>query len=120
MCNEVSMKIKKIITYMLVAISFTSIMLATGIKDVTNWWDIAKPLFVVWLITLMIALLIANINQIRRVTYPTLVCVSSWAYKHGLVTTKFTQNTYRLYKWKNKSYSDLYDYVQDLFDAMYG
>lgn len=119
MHNEVILKIKRIITYVLVGISFTSIMLATGIKDVTNWWDIAKPFFIVWGITLVVALLIANINQIRRVTYPALVCVSSWAYEHRFVTTQFTHNTYKLYKWKNKSYSALYDYVQDLFDLMY-
>jgi Na+/alanine symporter len=119
MCNEVTVKIKRIITYVLVGISFTSIMLATGIKEVANWWDIAKPFFVVWFIALVVALLIANINQIRRVSYPTLVCISSWAYKHRVITTKFTQNTYKLYRWKNSSYEALYDYVQDLFDLMY-
>jgi len=119
MAHGTTIKLKAIITYILVGISLTSILLASGIKEVANWWDIAKPFFAVWFIALVIALLIANINQIRRVTYPTLVCVSSWLYKHRFLTTKFTQNTYRLYKWKNKSYSDLYDYVQDLFDLMY-
>lgn len=119
MCNEVRMKIKTIISYILAAISFISIMLASGIKEVANWWDIAKPFFGVWFITLAIALTIANINQIRRVTYPALVCICSWTYKHKLITTKFTQNTYKLYKYTHRSYSELFDYVQDLFDVMY-
>ena len=120
MVNEVLMKLKNIFTYILIGISFSSILLASGIKDVANWWEIARPFFAVWFITLTIALAIININQIRRITYPTLVCISSWAYKHKLIMTKFTKNTYKLYKWQKKSYKNLFTYVQDLFDMMYG
>lgn len=119
MTDEVILKLKSIITYILVGVSLVSILLATGIKETSNWWNIARPFFAVWFITLVIALFITNINQIRRVTYPTLVCISSWAYKHKILITKFTKNTYKLYKWQNSSYSNLYDYVQDLFDLMY-
>lgn len=111
---------KKIITYTLLGVSLTSVYLASGVPDVTNWLDIAKPFFIVGLSTLIAALTLIYINDIRRVTYPGLVCISSWLYKHKIIKTEFTKNTYRLYKWKNKSYKDLFEYVQGLFDMMYG
>ena len=110
---------KKIITYILGAISIASAFLASGIKDVANWWEIARPFFIVWFIALTVALLINNWNYVRRITYPVLVCSSSWAYKHKIIVNKFTRDTYRLYKWQNKSYRNLYEYVQDVFDVMY-
>ena len=108
---------KKVVTYILVFISMTSIFLASGIKDVANWWDIAKPFFAVWFIALVAALTIHNFNYVRRVTYPVFVCICSWVYKHKILKTKFTHNTYKLYKWQNRSYRNLYMYVQNLFDV---
>jgi len=91
----------------------------SAIRDSANWWEITKPFLAVWIISTILALTIYNINNIRRVTYPILVCISAWAYQHKIVVTKFTQSTYRVFKWKNKSYKQLFGYTQDLFDAMY-
>ena len=41
---------KKIITYILGLTAITSMFLATGIKEVANWWDIAKPFFIVFIV----------------------------------------------------------------------
>jgi len=111
---------KKVIVYILMGVSLTSVFLASGIPDVSNWLEIAKPYFIVWAVTLVLALTIIYFNEVRRITYPSLVCVSSWLYKHKLLKTEFTKNTYRLYKWQNRSYKNLFEYVQDLFDLMYG
>ena len=107
---------KKIITYILGLTAITSMFLATGIKEVANWWDIAKPFFIVFIVCISIALIINNINYIRRITYPTLVCLSSWAYKHKVIKTKFTRRTYSVYKLNNYSYKKLFGFTQDLFD----
>ena len=111
---------KKIITYILGIIAVASIFLASGIRQVANWHEIAKPYFMVFYVCVAVALLINNWNYVRRFTYPTLVCISSWMYKHNLLKTTFTYNTYKLYKWQKKSYKNLFIYVQDLFDLMYG
>lgn len=113
------MKLKKLISYILYAVSTTSIVLASGIHQVKDWWEIARPFFAVWFICLIVALTISHIETIRRYTYPTLVCVCAWSFKHKILMTKFTRNTYKLYKYKNRSYSELFDYVQDLFDVIY-
>ena len=111
---------RKIIAYILYFISFASIILASGITNRADWWNIAKPFFAIWAITLIVALILSYPNRIRRVIYPAFVCVSSWAYKYRIVNTKFAKNTYLIYKLKGRSYTNLFDYVQDLFDLMYG
>jgi len=110
------MTAQKAISYILYVISFASILLASGIKDTKDWWDIAKPFFAVWFICLAIALTISNINLIRRYTYPILVCVSAWAYKHKIIMTRFTRNTHRVYKMNHCSYKRLFAYTQYMFD----
>lgn len=110
---------KNIITYILYTVSLASLLLATGVKEVDNWWDIAKPLFLIWFISGAIAFILSNIDNIRRILYPTFVCICAWVYGHKIIRTKFTKNTYLVYKRQNKSYADLYLYVQDLFDVMY-
>lgn len=109
---------KKIITYILYTISLSSLFLATGVKEVANWWDIARPLLLICFITGAIAFAMSNADNIRRVVYPAFVCVCAWIYEHKIIRTKFTQDAYRVYKWQNKSYFDLYIYAQDLFDSM--
>lgn len=107
---------KKIILYLLYTISFASVLIASGIKEVKEWWDIARPFFAVWFICLVIALTISHITLIRRYTYPILVCISAWAYKHKIVMTRFTRNTHRVYKMNNSSYRKLFAYTQYMFD----
>lgn len=108
--------IRKVIIYILYGVSITSILLASGAPQVANWWDIARPYFVVWFIATIVALGLSYIDQIRRVTYPAIVCFSAWAYNHKIILTKFTKNTYRVYKLQDKSYRKLFTYTQDLFD----
>lgn len=108
--------IRKIITYTLAIVSIACIYLASGIRDVANWREIAKPFFIIWFITLAGSLILSNINNIRRFTYPAVVCLSAWSYKHKIMMTNFTRSTYRVYKAKNSSYSDLFNYTQTLFD----
>ena len=110
---------RKIIAYTLYIIAFTSVFIASGIKDVANWLDIARPFFIVFAVSITIALTLTYINKIRRITYPVFVCASAWVYKHKVIRTDFTKKTYKLYQWQNRSYQDLYDYVQDLFDVVY-
>lgn len=110
------MKAQKAITYSLYIISFASVLLASGIREVKDWWNIAKPFFAVWFICLIIALTITNINSIRRYTYPMLVCISAWSYKHKVIMTRFTRNTHRVYKMNKNSYKKLFLYTQNMFD----
>lgn len=111
--------IKRIIFAISCTTSVISGLAVSAIRDSASWWEITKPFLAVWIISTILALTIYNINNIRRVTYPTIVCISAWAYQHKIIMTKFTQSTYRVFKWKNKSYKQLFGFTQDLFDAMY-
>ena len=106
----------KIITYTLYGVSIISVILASGTPQVANWWDIARPYFAVWFITTALALCISHVDQIRRITYPALVCLSAWAYSHKIVINKYTRSTHRVYNMQNRSYRKLFAYTQDLFD----
>ena len=110
---------RKIITYTLYIVAFTSIFLASGIKDIANWWKIAMPFFMVFLISITLALTLTYINKIRRVIYPVFVCANAWAYTRRIIRTDFARKAYRLYKWQNRSYLNLFDYVQSVFDVVY-
>lgn len=113
------MNVKNIITGFFGSIALTSVYLASGIVEVPNWLELAKPFFVIGFISTVVAMIAYNINHIRRITYPALICLSSWAYKNKIIKTRFTKNTYRLYRWKGRSYRNLFGYVQQLFDVMY-
>lgn len=108
--------LKKTITSVLYIISFTSVIIASGIKDANNWWNTARPYFIVWFVATVLAVCFSHFDQIRRVTYPALVCVSAWAYNHKIIKTKFTRNTHRVYKMNHSSYKNLFNYTQDIFD----
>ena len=110
---------RKIIAYILYIVAFTSVFIASGLKDIPKWWDIARPFFIVFALSMTVALILTHINKIRRITYPVFVCASAWVYQHRVIRNDFTKKTYKLYKWQNRSYQDLFDYVQDLFDVVY-
>lgn len=107
---------KKIITYILYIVSFTAFILASGIKEVANWVDIARPYFAIGFSTLALALILSNIDNIRRYTYPSIVCLWAWLYEHKILRSTFSKSTYIVYKRYGKSYSVLFDSVQDAFD----
>ena len=109
------MNFKNIITCILGGISLTSAYIASGIKEVTGWEEIARPFFIVWFVCLLIALIIANINHIRRYTYPAFICLLAWLRKYNIYNTKFSTHAYRVYR-QYKSFSKLYTVVQNAFD----
>ena len=111
--------IKKIVTGVLVIISIFSGFAVAGAPETANWWIIAKPFFYIWLGSLTVAILINHFNYVRRIVYPAFVCASAWLYKYRIIVTKFTHDTYRVYKYNSKSFKKLFGYTQDLFDAMY-
>lgn len=113
------MTFKRFIAGIFIGISILSGIAVASIKESADWWITARPFFYVWFTASAIALLINNFNYVRRIMYPAFVCVSAWLYKYQIVKTKFTRDTYKVYKWKNKSYKKLFGYTQDLFDAMY-
>lgn len=110
---------KNIIANILYVIGIVSYILASGVRDVANWLDIARPYFAIGTLAIAIGVTIYNINNIRRVTYPMFVCMNAWFFKNKIIMTKFTRSTYRLYKFHNMSFKKLFIYVQDLFDMMY-
>ena len=113
------MTFKKFFVGGLVAISVVSGFAVSGIPESSNWWEMTKPFFLVWIISTALAVIIPNFNQIRRIIYPAFVCISAWLYKYKIIMTKFTRDTYRVYKYNSKSFKKLFGYTQDLFDAMY-
>ena len=111
--------IRKVITGILASISVVSGLAVSGIRESADWWIQTKPFLLVWFLSTTIAVFIYNFNYIRRIAYPAFVCISAWLYKHGIVMTKFTRDTYRVYKFNSRSFKKLFGYTQDLFDAMY-
>lgn len=109
--------IRKISMVVLYSTSILSGFAAASVRDSADWWELTKPFLLVWVISTFLALTVTYINQIRRITYPLLVCVSAWAYKHRIIMTRFTRNTHRVYKMKNRSYKELFEYTQYMFDV---
>lgn len=111
--------IKKVVTIVLTITAIVTGLIASSVKEMPEWWEITRPFFIIYMLSIFVAMTINNFNYIRRIIYPVFVCICAWAYQHKIVTTKFTQSTYKVFKWKNKSYKKLFGYTQDLFDAMY-
>lgn len=110
------MKIKKITTYILGFISLASAFIASGIKEFVGWEDTARPFFIIWFVSLIIALVLVNIDNIRRYTYPSTICIMAWLHAHKVLNTTFSKSTYTLYKQVGKSYGKLFDVVQTAFE----
>lgn len=108
--------IKKIALIILYSTSVLSGFAAASVKDSVDWWQVTKPFLAVWIISTFLALTLTYINQIRRITYPVLVCVCAWAYKHKIIMTRFTRSSHRVFKMQHYSYKRLFEYTQDMFD----
>lgn len=93
-----------------------SAILTTGVD--TTYTNNLYKLVCTTVISFAIALTLTYLDNIRRITYPAMVCLCAWIYKHRIAMTKFTRNSFRLYKLNKHSYSQLYDYIQDLFDLV--
>ena len=107
---------RKLIASILWITSIVSAIAFAGVPNVINWWELAKPYFIICFISAILAFAVTFPNRIRKITYPALVCISAWAYKHRVLMTRFTKSTYRVYKANHSSYSELFDYTQALFD----
>ena len=110
------MKIRRTISYILYAIAFTSSVIASGVKEGIDWFDHAKPFFIVCIVCIIAGMTLGYLDNIRRVTYPLFTCFCAWAYKHKMFMTKFTRSAYRVYKIQRSSYKRLYYYTQGMFD----
>lgn len=109
-------QVRKLFSYISGAISLVAILLASGIKDTANWETIAAPFFWIWALSLCASLILYNWNSIRRITYPTIICIWAWAYEHKILSSTFSKHTYQVYVKLNKSYTKLYLVVQNAFD----
>ena len=113
------MKLRKCIMAISAITAVISGFAAANVKDGIDWWEYTRPFLAVWIIATLVVLFLHNINYVRRVFYPAFVCLSAWLYKYQIVMTKFTRDTYRVYKYNSKSFKKLFGYTQDLFDTMY-
>lgn len=109
-------KVRNIFAYILGAISAAAFFLASGIRDVADWYRIARPYFVVGIVTLILSVILYKWHAIRRITYPAIICVWAWLYAHKIVTSKFSNHTYRVFVYFGRSYRKLYEVVQIAFD----
>ena len=110
------MKIRNIISVVLGIISCGALFLATAVKDTADCLTYELPLTMVALVAAVIAVILYKWTAIRRVTYPALICVWAWLYEHKLAKSEFSRHTYKVYVFFGRSYSKLYDTVQDAFD----
>lgn len=107
---------KKVIASICYITGFSAILLLSAIDSSLNIWEVGVPYMLVAIISLLLATYLMYETEIRRVTYPALVCTCAWLHKTNLLKTKFTSNAYKVFKMQHRSYEDLYFYVQDLFD----
>ena len=108
---------KDILTYILITLAVAISAIALSLQYVEFWWYMVRPYYAFWMMVIMVALVLVNINVIRRLVFPMFTCSCAWLYKHKLLKTKFTKSTYLVYEMNHHSYRKLYKYVQALFDA---
>ena len=89
---------------------------ASGAKEGLNWLSVAKPYMIICVVTMTIAIVLYNLDNIRRVTYPAIICAWAYLYEHKILTSDFAKHTYRVYTYFGKSYRLLYLKVQSAFD----
>lgn len=107
---------RKNIAGILGMISLVAAGFASGAKECVNWLSIARPYLIICAVLLGLAVVFYNWNRIRRVTYPAVICLWAYLYKHKILKTAFARSTYRVYSYFGKSYKRLYLKVQDAFD----
>ena len=110
------MKLRNIVGTAFGCLSFSSAILASGVKETADWFQYAKPFLLFSLVTFIISLALCHWNSVRRVTYPAMICVRAWLYEHRLATSKFSEHTYKVYVYFGRSYKKFYTEVQDAFD----
>lgn len=109
--------IKKIITGISFATAFFAAIIVSSVGEVDNWWQISKPWVWVFIISSLVGVITYNITEIRRYTYPSLVCILAWMYEHKLIATNFSYRSHIIYR-KYNSYARLFQTTQNLYDAV--
>ena len=110
------MKLRRVISIILGIISCGALFFASAVKDMAECLTYELPLLIISLVAGILALVLYKWTSIRRITYPALICVWAWLYKHKLAKSEFSRHTYKVYVFFGCSYSKLYDTVQDAFD----
>lgn len=108
--------IKKVFISVLGIISASSFVLATGVNNSSAGDMIMSICFLVGFTSLAIALFLYNLDSLRRITYPTVICVWAWLYAHRILRTQFSFSTYKVYRYFGGSYKKLFYKVQEAFD----
>lgn len=109
--------IKKIITGISFAVAFFAALVVSSVGEVDNWWQISKPWVAVFFIFATVGVVAYNITEIRRYTYPSLVCLLAWMYEHKLIANNFSYRSHVIYR-KYNSYGKLFKTTQNLYDAV--
>lgn len=110
------MKIRNTFGLLFGIVGLGSAVLGSQVKETTDWLIYAKPYIWVFIICMLISVLLVHWNQVRRVTYPAVICIWAWLYEHRILNSEFSRDTYRVYKHLGKSYSRLFNSVQTAFD----
>ena len=110
--------IRKFIVGISLSLTICSAMIIASVGEVDNWWVLVKPWFTVFVISAVVGIISYNLTEIRRYTYPTLVCVLAWANEHHLARSNFAKQSNFIYRKHNRSYSKLYEITQYLYDRV--
>ena len=110
------MKIRNTFGLLFMIIGLGSAVIGSQVNETTDWLVQAKPFIWVFFICAAISAILIHWNSVRRITYPAIICVWAWLYKHRIWTSAFSRDTYRVYKYLGKSYRRLFDSVQSAFD----
>lgn len=103
---------KKTVVYILYATAFISGVLGSSVPDVANWFEIAKPYYLVAIISLISAVCLTYWMQILSIIVTTILVVNAHGYDCGLIKTGFAKKSYKLYQMNYYSFLDLMLYVQ--------
>lgn len=93
-------------------------VMVASVSEVPNWWDITKPWAIAFFVFVAIYIVSNNIDEIRRYTYPVLVCILAWGYNHKIIYGKFAKMSYIMYQKYNSNYYKLYTKIQNLYDKV--
>jgi hypothetical protein len=101
-----------IIAYILGTIAIALFWVSSGVKDSADWWNDIKFMVISGVILMIIAIILYNIQRINLIVFPAVFCIFAWGYVHHILHNKYAHAAYEVYLSINKSYTDLFDFVQ--------
>lgn len=110
--------LKRFVISMSIIVSTVSAVAIASVGEVDNWWQISSSWLVLFIVATSVGIITGNISEIRRYTYPAIICITAWAYEHNILVTKFARNSNIIFNKHNKDYHKLFQVVQDLYDAV--